>query len=167
MPTSIFFILSFHFPLGPGSLLRPILFFFLSPSPGTPSSPLYVSFWRRTKTSMAPVHLPLPLALETFALSTSYQHERSFVLHGEPIQRIKIPLCCLNCSGINPSLEATMSSFDLPVPAASVTINRTPRCASKPSSLSLKTPLYITLFREELLAGIYPFSQLRRLLHRA
>ena len=58
-----------------------------------------------------------------------------------------------------------MSSFDLPVPAASATINRPPRCASKPSSLSLKTPLYIALFREELLAGIYPFSQLRRLLH--
>lgn len=60
-----------------------------------------------------------------------------------------------------------MSSFDLPVPAPSATINRTPRCASKPSSLFLKTPLYIALFREELLAGIYPFSQLRRLLHRA
>ena len=29
------------------------------------------------------------------------------------------------------------------------------------------TPLYIALFREELLAEIYPFSQLRRLLHRA
>ena len=92
MPTSIFFLSLFPFSPWAWFPTKAHIIFSLAQVQEPLLPPLYVSIWRGTEAAMAPVHRPLPLALEMFALSTSYQHERSFVLHGEPIQRIKIPL---------------------------------------------------------------------------